>query len=198
MTTKASPWRWAGSATLAALLVAHPGPAAAEAGLHEARVRAAAAGAVRRPGMYLLPRGARVAELLAAAGGPMAGAQLAGVNLAAPVADGMRVEVAQASPRPWAWVASPAQASRPTARRAARPLRRAAQRPAKPAPHSVVLNRATSQELDRLPGVGPAMARRILEARAKAGGFRSLEDLREVKGLGVKRLAAIDPFVRLN
>jgi competence protein ComEA len=57
------------------------------------------------------------------------------------------------------------------------------------------LNRATIQDLDRLPGVGPALARRIVTSREQAGRFESVDDLRRVAGLGPVRLGRLRGFV---
>lgn len=183
-------WRWAGSAALAGLMLAMP--AAALPLELPARVE----GAVRRPGPYLLPPGARVAELLRAAGGPLPGAQLAGLPLSARVEPGTRLRVPLASQSPAGWWGRPwPQAS---ARPRPRLVRRARSAAPRPPLQGICLNRASAAELDRLPGVGPAMAQRILAARVQAGGFRALEDLREVRGLGAKRLAKMAPYLRLN
>jgi competence protein ComEA len=69
-----------------------------------------------------------------------------------------------------------------------------------PAPAAAVdtldLNRATAAELDRLPGIGPVLARRILEQRARIGRFESVEELREVRGVGPRLLERLRPRVR--
>jgi competence protein ComEA len=59
------------------------------------------------------------------------------------------------------------------------------------------LNKATEVELDRLPGVGPALARAILESRQREGAFRSLRDLRRVPGLGQKKISQLQPYTKL-
>jgi len=60
------------------------------------------------------------------------------------------------------------------------------------------INTATEQELEELPGIGPVTAKRIVEYRQQAGGFKSVEQLLEVKGIGPKKLAAIRPFVTVQ
>jgi competence protein ComEA len=67
---------------------------------------------------------------------------------------------------------------------------------ADPAP--LDLNRATAQELDRLPGIGPVLAARILERRARAGPFRSVDELRSVRGVGPRLIERLRPRVRVD
>ena len=129
------------------------------------------AGAVRRPGVYRLAAGARVDDAVRRAGGPTRRAELTAVNLAARVEDGRQVVV-------------PVRGAAP-----------AAGPPAPAAPRKVDLNTATEEQLDALDGVGPVTARRILAHRAEHGGFRSVDELGEVPGIGDKRLAALRPLV---
>jgi competence protein ComEA len=140
------------------------------------------AGAVHEPGVYRLRAGERVKDALERAGGARNGADLNGVNLAAKVADGQQVVV----PRRGAAgaVAATGTGSSPGAGGAA------AQPP-------VSLNSATAEQLDTLDGVGPATAQKILQWRQQNGGFRSIDDLAEVPGIGPKRLAALRPRVQL-
>ena len=60
------------------------------------------------------------------------------------------------------------------------------------------LNRATAAELEALPGIGPSLAARIIEQRRTAGGFRSVEDLLEVRGIGEKTLAKFRQWVYVS
>jgi competence protein ComEA len=138
-------------------------------------VVAHAAGAVVSPGVYELPPGARVADLLDAAGGPRADADVDQLNLAAVVADGERVYV----PRVGEIVVSAAASG--------------AVAPAGP----LDLNAATIDQLEALPGIGPATAEAIVAARAERGGFRSVDDLLDVRGIGPAKLAAIRDLVRV-
>ncbi|MDZ7373012.1 MAG: helix-hairpin-helix domain-containing protein [candidate division KSB1 bacterium] len=64
-----------------------------------------------------------------------------------------------------------------------------------PVPLLLDLNRASAKELEKLPRIGPALAQRIVEARQRRGGFKRVEDLLEVKGIGKKTLEAIRPYV---
>jgi competence protein ComEA len=65
-----------------------------------------------------------------------------------------------------------------------------------PADGQVDINTADASELQRLPGIGPAMAQRIIDARKSYGGFRTTNDLMEVRGIGQKKFAKIEPFVK--
>jgi competence protein ComEA len=131
------------------------------------------AGAVRRPGVYTLRAGARVQDAVRRAGGARHGANLDAVNLAARVADGQQVVVP----------------SRTAAVAAADP---AGATPSVP----VSLGSATPEQLETLDGVGPATAAKIVAYRTEHGGFRSVDDLAEVPGIGPKKLAAIKPHVQ--
>ena len=130
------------------------------------------AGAVRRPGLYRLPASARTAAALQRAGGPGRKADLASVNLAAQVEDGQQIVVPRRGGR-----AAPGAAG------------------AKPGASSggskISLASATVEQLDQLDGIGPTLAKRILQHRDEHGGFRSVEELREVEGIGEKRFEAL-------
>lgn len=144
------------------------------------------AGQVNNPGVYALPAGGRVADAVVAAGGSSGEADLEQVNLAARVADGERVYVPKKGESPPAVVASgPA-----TATAAGGTAGAAAGSP-------VDLNTATAEQLEALPGVGPATSRAILTYRANHGRFRSVTELLEVPGIGPAKLEALRPLVRV-
>ena len=130
-------------------------------------------GAVRRPGLYRLRDGARVADAVARAGGPTPKAELELVNLAARSADGEPVVV----PRRGACAAVGAGGG--------------AGAPAGP----VHLNSATLEQLDGLPGVGPVTAQKIVDYRTQHGGFGSVDELDAVPGIGPARLADLRSLV---
>jgi competence protein ComEA len=144
------------------------------------------AGAVRRPGLYRVPSAARVAEALQRAGGPLRRAELAAVNLAARMEDGQQVVVPAAGGVPVAGAAG-ARTSPGTA--GALP----GVAGAVPGAGGVKLSlaAATVDQLDELDGIGPTLAGRIIEYRDAHGGFRSVEQLREVDGIGEKRFATL-------
>lgn len=159
----------------APVAVARHGPGAEGAGSAR-RLYVHVAGAVRRPGLYRLREGSRVAGAIERAGGPKRRAALGGVNLAAPVQDGQQVVV----PGPGA-APAPGAGSVDTAGGVGK------------APIS--LGSATAEQLDQLEGIGPTLAKRIIEYRTKHGGFRSVQDLRQVDGIGEKRFAALKDAV---
>jgi competence protein ComEA len=142
------------------------------------------AGAVRRPGLYRLPAAARVAEALERAGGPLLRAELTAVNLAARMEDGQQVVVPAAGAVPVAGAAG-ARASPGSAG-------------AVPGAPGVKLSlaAATVDQLDELDGIGPTLAGRIIEYRDAHGGFRSVEELRDVDGIGEKRFASLREAVQ--
>jgi competence protein ComEA len=131
-------------------------------------------GAVRRPGLYRLREGTRIADAVGRAGGATPKADLAQVNLAAPLADGEQVVV--------------------PARGAAAAAGGTAAAPGSPtAP--VDLNTASPEQLDTLPGVGPSTAAKIIAFRQAHGPFHSLAELDAVPGIGPARLAELKGLV---
>jgi competence protein ComEA len=135
------------------------------------------AGAVRHPGVYRLPTGARVLDAVRRAV-PMRGAQLGAINLAERLADGEQVVVpARGAPAPTGSPGGSGGAAAPDA--------------------IVHLNSATLEQLETLDGIGPALAQRIVDYRSAHGGFRSLAELDQVSGIGPARLAALHGHVAL-
>jgi competence protein ComEA len=132
-------------------------------------------GAVRRPGLYRLPEGSRVADALARAGGATPRAQLELVNLAARVSDGEQVLV----PRRGVAVAAGGAAGGGSAG----------------ATGPVHLNSATLEQLDSLPGVGPVTAQKILDFREEHGAFGSVDELDAIPGIGPARLEQLRELV---
>ena len=140
-----------------------------------------AAGAVGRPGVYKVRAGGRVSDVLDAAGGPAADAEVDQLNLAAKVADGERIYVPRRGEVP---PPAPVASGPPAAAGA-------------PAGGVVDLNTATLEQLESLPGVGPAIAQAILDHRRQHGRFKSVQELLDVRGIGEAKLAALRPRVRV-
>ena len=157
------------------------GPAAARRGASSpAEVVVAVGGKVRKPGLVRLAPGARVADALTAAGGADPGVDVALLNPARKVVDGELILVG-VTPAPGAAVAT-GPAAPPGAGPAA-------------AGGLVNLNTATLADLDGLPGVGPVLAQRILDARDAQGGFGAVGDLRKVDGIGDARYEQLKDLV---
>jgi competence protein ComEA len=133
-------------------------------------------GAVRRPGVYRIPSWARLDLAVKRAGGAKRSADLEGVNLAARVSDGQQVVVPERHSAA-AGAATPGDVA--------------------PADAPISLNTATADQLDELDGIGPATAEKILEWRKEHGGFRSVDDLKQVSGIGPKRFEALKDSVRM-
>ncbi|HET6356111.1 ComEA family DNA-binding protein [Streptomyces sp.] len=138
-------------------------------------------GKVRRPGVHRLQAGSRVADALRAAGGVRAGTDLTGLNRARVLIDGEQVVVGVA--------AAPGLPSTGSGPGGPGP---AGAQPTGP----VSLNSATVEQLDTLPGVGPVLAQHIVDYRTQNGGFRSIDELREVNGIGDRRFADLQTLVR--
>lgn len=168
----------AGTTTPAAPLPPSPGLGASAAGAPHVRVVVDVVGAVRQPGLYRLEQGSRIADAIARAGGATPKAELAQVNLAAPLADGEQVVVPKRGVPgavPPSTTGSPSGAGTPAA--------------------PVQLSTATLEQLDSLPGVGPATAQKILDYRTKHGAFSSVDELDAVPGIGPKRLDQLRDLV---
>lgn len=167
-------------------LVSLGAPAWSQTVVLEAVIRVHVQGLVKHPGLYRLYPGARRADAIQAAGGVLPGAQLEGLGLAAALNDGDSLLVPrQGAPVP----------SAPPVARGRRHARRPAAMQSATAP--VNLNSATAAQLDALPGIGPSIASDIVAYRIQHGRFRSLDELREVAGIGEARLRRLKPHLRL-
>ena len=128
------------------------------------------AGAVVTPGVYDLDDGSRIRDAIAAAGGPVDGADINALNLAEKLSDGQKVvvprvgEVLQAA-------GSPSEGGK------------------------INLNLATKAQLEELPSVGPVLAQRIIDHREKKGRFTSVRQLMEVEGFGPKKFEALKDLI---
>lgn len=134
-----------------------------------AQVTVHVAGKVRKPGVYSLPLGARVTDAVRAAGGVRKGAPLGSVNLARRLIDGEQILVGATA----AADGTPPEAA------------------------VLDLNSATLDQLEQLPGVGEVLASRIIDYRTTHGAFTSVDQLRDVSGIGAKKYEEIKPKVRV-
>ncbi|MET8622962.1 ComEA family DNA-binding protein [Kitasatospora sp. NPDC004669] len=158
---------------------AGPPEAAAGPGA-EAAVVIDVGGRVHLPGLHTLPGGSRVADALRAAGGPLPETDTRGLNLARALTDGEQILVGEQAPAP---VQVSGGANGPPGGGTPRP--------------PVSLNRATLEQLDTLPGVGPTLAQRILAYRTSHGSFRTVDQLRQVSGIGARTFAELRPLLTL-
>ncbi|MFF8030866.1 helix-hairpin-helix domain-containing protein [Streptomyces sp. NPDC016626] len=142
-------------------------------------------GKVRNPGIHRLPAGSRVEDALRAAGGARPGTRTDTLNRARFLVDGEQVVVG-----------GPAPAAGPGGATAAAPGGSTGTAAGAGPPGPVSLSTATPEQLDALPGVGPVLARHIIDHRTRNGGFRSVDELREVNGIGDRRFAELRNLVR--
>jgi competence protein ComEA len=133
------------------------------------------AGEVRRPGLYRLREGARIADAVRRAGGARRSADLAALNLAAPLVDGVQVLVPARSAAGGTAAAPSSGVDAPAA--------------------LISLSSATVEELDELPGVGPITAQKIVDYRGEHGPFASVDDLDAVPGIGPTRIEQLRDLV---
>jgi competence protein ComEA len=159
----------AGDAAAGAVVAAAGGTAAGAGAAGGARLVVDVVGAVRRPGVYRLRRGARVEDAVARAGGLTRRADPVAVNLAALLVDGEQVIVATRGSAGGAAASAPGE-----------PLS---------------LSTATAEQLDALPGIGPVTAQKIVDFRQQHGGFSSVDDLDAIPGIGPARLANLHGLV---
>lgn len=153
----------------------HAGPAAPTTSAAPTTLVISVVGRVARPGLVTLPVGSRVADALLAAGGPLPGTNDLALNLARRLTDGEQLYVGIPVP-PQAAAAEPSAPSRGPAAK-------------------VDLNTATDDQLQTLPGVGPAMSQHILDWRQQHGHFDSISQLQDVDGIGDGRYAKLKDLV---
>ena len=136
-------------------------------------------GAVRAPDVYELPSEARIKDLVLAAGGLTADADPARINLAERLKDSEHVHVPSQGE-----LANDGATTEDTA--------------SAPQSGTLDLNSASAADLEGLPGIGASLAERIVEYRTANGPFKSIEDLRNVKGIGPALFAKIAPLVSVG
>ncbi|MEU5463497.1 ComEA family DNA-binding protein [Streptomyces althioticus] len=158
---------------------AAPGASGQAGGTAAPEIVVDVSGKVRDPGVHRLPAGSRVEDALKAAGGVRPGTKTGGLNRARFLVDGEQLVVGGPAPAGATAPAAPAGAG-------------TAAGPTAP----VSLSTATVDQLDTLPGVGPVLAQHIVDYRTRNGGFRSVDELREVNGIGDRRFADLRDLVR--
>jgi competence protein ComEA len=139
-------------------------------------------GKVPRPGVRTLPAGSRILDAINAAGGALPGTDLTALNQAQVLVDGEQVLVG-VTPPPQVQSGAPAGRGKGKKGRGSTEL--------------VHLNLATVEDLEQLPGVGPALAGRIVDYRTEHGPFHSVDDLRQVSGFGGQRFSNLASMVAL-
>ncbi|HKW45767.1 MAG TPA: helix-hairpin-helix domain-containing protein [Candidatus Eremiobacteraceae bacterium] len=159
-------------------------------------------GAVRKAGVYVMPAGSRVVDAIDKAGGASGNSDVEQLNLAEPLADGMKVEI----PVKGQMLTAPVESmgiSRSDSLSGARGARGGRHSSSRGGSHklsagqTVNINTASESELAQLPGVGPSLARRIVEYRTANGPFQMPDDLQNVSGIGANKFAKMEPFIRI-
>ncbi|MHB1460599.1 MAG: helix-hairpin-helix domain-containing protein [Armatimonadota bacterium] len=166
-------------------------PQPSQTGLREGTIRIYVCGQVKRPSVMTIPASYTAYDAIKRAGGLTDKADAERVNLAACLSDGQQL-----------YIPAKGQAAIPTAQSG----------PASPKPPSatesnrgnlegaqqmVNINSAELEDLDRLPGIGPVLAQRIIDYRNQNGRFGTADELMEVKGIGQKKLEQVRPFIEL-
>lgn len=164
-------------------------------------------GAVKKPGIYTLPQGARLHQAIQKAGGFGRGAQEDALNLAGFLqdADQVHVPLKQESSTPTSTrVATSNGQGRVLGKQATTTVTPTHTQTSlnggkfhTPGEGHIKLNSAPLEELQRLPGVGPSTAQSIVDYRQQHGSFQELEELKEVRGIGEKKFAKMEPFLTL-
>lgn len=148
------------------------------------------AGAVKTPGVYQLHVGARINDGVVAAGGATAQADLDSVNLAMLLSEGEQIYIPKRNEKPHI-IVQPRFTSSNNLNSSNSATNNELQ-------ISININTATAIELEQLAGVGPSTAKAIIEFRQKNGGFKTVEDLLNVRGIGPAKLSEILPQARVN
>ena len=175
---------------------ATPPPPAAPAPTPKSEITVHVTGAVKSPGVYYLSTDARVHEAIEKAGGGTDQADIHSLNLAAKIRDGEQIDVPEIRQIPNVKQEAPVsndvqEYTIPTSPDLSMPPESSVRKPEPSAGSRININTATSQELQTLRGIGPALAQRIVEYRQTSGGFSAVDDLTNVKGIGEKTLEKI-------
>lgn len=136
-------------------------------------------GAVNRPGLVKVPEGARAAEAVNACGGLLPIADSEKINLAQALKDGQQLKVPEKN------------SSNSKSDRSKNDKSKIDQSKTESGEEKVNINTANEKELDTLPGIGPAMAQRIIEYRETEGAFQSIEDIKKIRGIGEAKFAKL-------
>jgi len=158
---------WQGRAAPVAILPDHVS-ATPSASAGPGEVFVHVAGAVKRPGLVHLPAGSRVVDAIKAVGGATSARAEGSVNLARVLVDGEQIQVASSGLSPGSSTGG-----------------------------KLSVNAASAQQLEDLPGVGPVLAQRIVDYRTEHGGFRSVDELKDVSGIGDALLGQLRPHVQM-
>ena len=145
-----------------------------------APLRVYVSGAVLKPDVYTLSPGSIIKDALEAAGGATSEADLDNVNLALPLRDGMHIIVPHKGESP------PQTASNPPGISSSN------------ASNLININTASQSDLETLPGIGPSLARRIIEYRETYGPFQHIEDIKGVKGIGEATFERIKDYITVQ
>ena len=145
-------------------------PDIATSGVSTSTIAVYVVGEVVRPGVYYLPTGSRIVDAIRLAGGLTASADMTSINMAMRLSDGMQIYVAPVGGSQGAGGLSSGDGK-------------------------IHINVASADELQTLPGIGPVLAKRIIEYRETHGPFQKIEDLLDVSGIGEKRLEQIRPYI---
>jgi competence protein ComEA len=194
-------------ATVPPLLTAAPdggAPSPLPAASASSLVAVYVCGAVRRAGVYTLDGGAREVDAIAKAGGAAPNSDLEQLNLAQPLSDGMKIDVpvkgqviAQYGSDATGGVFETAAGGSSAPRRSGRHHSSRGGAHKLHEGQTVDVNTAGESELTQLPGVGPSLARRIIEYRQANGPFQTPDDLQNVAGIGPSKFAKMESFIRI-
>lgn len=166
-------------------------------------------GAIKHAGVFRLAPGSRVVDAVNDAGGLAPDADAEAINLAEPVVDGMKIDVPKKGQHPAfaidetgagfdAVSAAASNSSYVSSHRSSRHRSSGRSTKAKLAPGETIdVNTASESDLEKLPGVGPSLARRIVEYRQANGPFATPDDLQNVSGIGPSKFAKMEPFIRI-